>query len=238
MRARATAFADVSRLVCDDDAAVAGNRPPIALRLLFKMKSTADPLHVRRLRLHRGWYLLLLSIFLISIMWHTLRSISTVAVLPLLTETVAAVSPVVHLNYTSYRGTSLANGVTQWLGVRYAAPPVGDLRFREPEPPETEDGVVDADSFKPICLGTDAGPPSNESAEDCLYLNIFAPSTAKKKSKLPVYFFIQGGGFNTNSNANYNGSGLVTASDMNIVVVNFNYRGTLAYSNSHSEVTS
>lgn len=56
-------------------------------------------------------------------------------------------------------------------------------------------------------------------------MNIFAPSGAKKGSKLPVYFFIQGGGFNTNSNANYNGSGLVTASGMNIVVVNFNYRG-------------
>jgi len=39
-----------------------------------------------------------------------------------------------------------------------------------------------------------------------------------------VYFFIQGGGFNTDSNPNYNGSGLITASDFNIVVVNFNYR--------------
>ncbi|KAK5163757.1 uncharacterized protein LTR77_010430 [Saxophila tyrrhenica] len=137
---------------------------------------------------------------------------------------VLAVSSTVHLNYTSYRGTALKNGVTQWLGVRYAAPPLGDLRFREPQPPLAEDGVVDADAYKPICLGTAAGPPTNESAEDCLYMNIFAPSSAKKGSKLPVYFFIQGGGFNTNSNANYNGSGLVMASDMNIVVVNFNYR--------------
>ena len=139
-------------------------------------------------------------------------------------QTVLAVSPVVHLNYTSYRGTALDNGVTQWLGVRFAAPPLGDLRFREPQNPPTEAGVFDADTLPPICLGTDAGPPTDEMSEDCLFLNVFAPSTARKGSKLPVYFFIQGGGFNINSNANYNGSGLIAASDMNIVVVNFNYR--------------
>lgn len=53
---------------------------------------------------------------------------------------------------------------------------------------------------------------------------MFAPSNATTNSKLPVYVFIQGGGFNTNSNANYNGTGLVTASGNNIVVVTFNYR--------------
>ncbi|KAK3722785.1 hypothetical protein LTR37_002357 [Vermiconidia calcicola] len=140
-------------------------------------------------------------------------------------QTVLAVSPVVHLNYTSYRGTSLPNGVTQWLGVRYAAPPVGELRFRPPQSPESLDGdVVDADTFGPYCLGTGQGPPTDGMGEDCLFMNIWAPSTAKKGSKLPIYFFIQGGGFNTNSNANYNGSGLVTASDNNIIVINFNYR--------------
>jgi carboxylesterase type B len=41
-----------------------------------------------------------------------------------------------------------------------------------------------------------------EMAEDCLFINVFAPSTATKGSKFSVYFFIQGGGFNTNSNAN------------------------------------
>lgn len=195
------------------------------------MKSTGSVLPVHRflLHIHRGWYIVLQSVFLLVLMLHALLSIPAVAVLPLFAQAVTAVSPVVHLNYTSYRGTSLPNGVTEWLGVRYAAPPIGDLRFREPQPPESEDGVIDADAYKPFCLGTAAGPPSNESAEDCLYMNIFAPSTASKGSKLPVFFFIQGGGFNTNSNANLNGSGLVTASDNNIVVVNFNYRGILAH---------
>ena len=139
-------------------------------------------------------------------------------------QTVLAVDPVVQLNYTSYRGTALGNGVTQWLGVRFAAPPVGDLRFTEPQDPEIQSGVQEADAFGPICIGTGSGPPNDEMNEDCLLLNVFAPSNANKGSKLPVYFFIQGGGFNTNSNANYNGSGLIEASDMNIVVVNINYR--------------
>ncbi|KAI7002083.1 alpha/beta-hydrolase [Hortaea werneckii] len=136
-----------------------------------------------------------------------------------------AVQPVVNLDYSSYRGTSLPNGVTQWLGIRYAAPPLGDLRFAAPQAPLSTNGtVIDADAHGPICLGTDKGPPTNESSEDCLFMDIYAPSNTTKWSKLPVFFFIQGGGFNTNSNANYNGSGLIEASDMNIVVVNFNYR--------------
>jgi carboxylesterase type B len=53
---------------------------------------------------------------------------------------------------------------------------------------------------------------------------VFAPSGATNQSKLPVFFFIQGGGFNANSNPNLNGSGLIIASDMNIVVVEINYR--------------
>lgn len=61
-------------------------------------------------------------------------------------------------------------------------------------------------------------------SEDCLFLDVYAPSNATTHSKLPVYLFIQGGGFNDNSNANYNGTGLVTASGNNIVVINFNYR--------------
>jgi carboxylesterase type B len=73
-------------------------------------------------------------------------------------------------------------------------------------------------------LGTGASPTDNTTSEDCLFLDVYAPTNATSKSKLPVYFFIQGGGFNANGNANYNGSGLIKASGMNIVVVNFNYR--------------
>lgn len=58
-------------------------------------------------------------------------------------------------------------------------------------------------------------------SEDCLFLDVFAPTNA---TNLPVFFWIQGGGYNSLSNANYDGTGLIEASDYNIVVVTFNYR--------------
>lgn len=62
-------------------------------------------------------------------------------------------------------------------------------------------------------------------SEDCLFLDVYAPTDAlESNKKLPVYFFIQGGGFASLSNQNYNGTGLVEASELNIVVVTFNYR--------------
>lgn len=58
---------------------------------------------------------------------------------------VFAVEPTVHLNYATYKGTSLSNGITQWLGMRFAAPPVGKLRFSAPQDPLQEYGVQNAD---------------------------------------------------------------------------------------------
>jgi carboxylesterase type B len=134
-----------------------------------------------------------------------------------------------HLGYSSYNGRALSNGVTQWLGIRYAAPPLGDLRFAAPEDPHSVPGIVEADAHGPICLSTlssgEKAPLSTpQMNEDCLFMDIYAPTNATKGSELPVMFFLQGGGFNTNSNANFNGTGLVLASQMNMVVVTFNYR--------------
>jgi len=65
----------------------------------------------------------------------------------------------------------------------------------------------------------------NGSSEDCLFLDVYAPTEAgQSKGLLPVFVFIQGGGFNADGNPNLNGSGLIAASDNNIVIVTFNYR--------------
>jgi carboxylesterase type B len=63
-----------------------------------------------------------------------------------------------------------------------------------------------------------------ETSEDCLFLNIWAPSNASSINPVPVYVFINGGGFGSDSNANMNGSNIVIASGKNVAVVNFNYR--------------
>ncbi|EJU04779.1 alpha/beta-hydrolase [Dacryopinax primogenitus] len=147
-------------------------------------------------------------------------SLAALAGLPL----VDAVDPLVKLNYITYRGVARSTGVTEWLGIRYAAPPLGELRWRAPQAPLNNETVIEADTHGLICLSTPGTPGDPTTSEDCLYLDVYAPSNASSSSKLPVYLFIQGGGFNVDSNPNYNGTGLIQASEMNIVIVNFNYR--------------
>lgn len=138
---------------------------------------------------------------------------------------VLAVDVAVYLNYSTYIGTAQAEtGVTQWLGIRYAAPPLGELRFMPPEDPPVISTPQSAYDHGTYCLATDGASSDTATSEDCLFLDVYAPSSATPTSKLPVYFFIQGGGFNTNSNPNLNGTGLVNASGNNIIVITFNYR--------------
>jgi hypothetical protein len=66
------------------------------------------------------------------------------AVLTALSALVSARDVVVDLGYARYRGEALSNGVAQWLGIRYAAPPVGSLRFAAPQDPEDEYEIQDA----------------------------------------------------------------------------------------------
>ncbi|KAK3330408.1 Alpha/Beta hydrolase protein [Apodospora peruviana] len=142
-------------------------------------------------------------------------------------------NPVVDLNYTVYEGRRLPNGVDSFLGMRYAAPPLGNLRWRAPAAPHRTGGVEQAAyvrrgiSFRPICLGIGRHLPMNDQDEDCLFVNVWAPSDASPRSRLPVWVFIQGGGgkgYQSNANANWNGAGVVEKSGHEIVVVNFNYR--------------
>ncbi|KAJ4417773.1 hypothetical protein N0V85_001708 [Neurospora sp. IMI 360204] len=128
------------------------------------------------------------------------------------------------LTYTSYEGIRLSNGVNAFLGMRYAAPPLGDLRWRAPVEPKRTDTVEKADQFGPICLGAGVSAPFPGQDEDCLFVNVWAPANATEKSKLPVWVFIGGGGYNALTNANWNGSEVVEKSGHNIVMLDFNYR--------------
>jgi para-nitrobenzyl esterase len=111
----------------------------------------------------------------------------------------------------SVRGV-LEGSTLAWRGVPYAAPPVGALRWALPQPAPTYPGVRDASSYAPICDADGSG------SEDCLYVNVFAPATARPGSSLPVAFFIHGG---------YVGAGDDTAralTDHGVVVVTINFR--------------
>ena len=79
----------------------------------------------------------------VHVVYSVLTSVVFVASYP-----VGPSSPIVDLGYTQYQGTELANGITQWLGMRYAAPPVGNLRFRTPEDPIPSSGLQIADKVQ------------------------------------------------------------------------------------------
>jgi len=120
--------------------------------------------------------------------------------------------------------------VTAWLGVPYAAAPVGPLRFQEPAPVEPWSGVRPATTRGPAAIQPRGiGEPTSE---DCLCLNIWSPTGATGptggQTLRPVLFWIHGGGFTTGSGAQYGGAGLALLGD--IVVVTINYRlGVLGF---------
>lgn len=124
-------------------------------------------------------------------------------------------------------GTTVAGGINRFLGMRFAAPPVGDLRWRPPVPPPNSTTVQSAANFGPICLGISVPLPNTAESEDCLFVNVWAPQDANTTSKLPVWLFIQGGGYVSNSNANWDGAEVIQQSGNKIVFVNFNYRVAL-----------
>ena len=117
------------------------------------------------------------------------------------------------------------NGVNQFLGIPYAAPPTGSLRWKPPAPP-AHHALLDATEFANSCpqvteLGAFAGPATID--EDCLYLNVFTTGTSPKK---PVIVWIHGGGNVDGETADYDGSKLATGGPLGTptVVVSINYR--------------
>jgi acetylcholinesterase len=111
---------------------------------------------------------------------------------------VPANAPRVDLDYARYVGTKRSNGVYAFLGMRYAAAPVGDLRWRAPvEPPLSSASWEPALKFRPVCLGNAVSALDSSEDEDCLFVNVWTPSNATVNSRLPVWVFIQGGGMFT-----------------------------------------
>uniref|UniRef100_A0A8C3BA76 Carboxylic ester hydrolase n=1 Tax=Cairina moschata TaxID=8855 RepID=A0A8C3BA76_CAIMO len=151
-----------------------------------------------------------------------------------------AEQPEVVTNYGSVRGyqvkvNAAERSVNVFLGLPFAKPPVGPLRFSEPQPPEPWEGVRDAASYPPMCLQdkvlgqyfSDAITNRKEKvrlqiSEDCLYLNVYTPVSTEEQEKLPVFVWIHGGGLVFGAASSYDGSAL--AAFDNVVVVTIQYR--------------
>ncbi len=131
-----------------------------------------------------------------------------------------------------------------YKGIPYAAPPVGNLRWQPPRPPEPWKGVRSADTLPPACIQTLEGSRlpwteefmhQGEISEDCLNLNIWTGAPSENE-KLPVMVYIYGGGFTEGSNAVavYDGEALARKG---VVLVDINYRVGLLGFLAHPELT-
>ncbi len=115
-------------------------------------------------------------------------------------------------------GFETDNGTHAWLGIPYAKPPLGELRWKAPRP-----AVAWSGQYKALDFSSDCVQPSHGS-EDCLYLNVWAPGHVETDQLLPVMFWIHGGG-NTSGSSNsvvYDGANLAYHHDL--IVVSINYR--------------
>jgi len=116
------------------------------------------------------------------------------------------------------------NDVVVFKGIPFAAPPVGEFRWRPPQPVSPWEGIRDASKFAPNCAqggwGAAPGTIAEGSSEDCLYLNLWLPTNFKTADKLPVMVWIHGGGF-TGGSGNTSGNGFA---QKGVILVSMNYR--------------
>ncbi|KAG7473538.1 hypothetical protein MATL_G00096960 [Megalops atlanticus] len=125
-----------------------------------------------------------------------------------------------------------AQTVFAYLGIPFAEPPVGVLRFSAPQSPRAWQGLRDATAFPPLCLQNMnhtkrmwdfyAGRyPPLRTSEDCLYLNVYTPVKPGQPHQLPVMVWIHGGGFLMGGASLYDGSSLAAFGDVVIVIIQY-----------------
>ena len=148
--------------------------------------------------------------------------------------TAAQKPPAVRLDTGELQGVA-DDGIATYKGIPFAAPPVGELRWRPPQPAAPWTGVRQATEFGADCMQGRFGPPQASGApppppppgpkpsEDCLFVNVWSPANATPGAKLPVMFWIYGGGFVGGSSA-YPGTSGTQFAKHGVVLVAANYR--------------
>jgi para-nitrobenzyl esterase len=131
-------------------------------------------------------------------------------------------APVVATDEGPVRGTTLGS-MQAFRGIPYAAPPVGNLRWRAPQASPGWQGVLDASAFAPHCPQAASPYGAASTSESCLYLNVFTPDKTNNglPHLLPVMFWIHGGGLVVGESDGYDPTPLVSKG---VIVVSINYR--------------
>ncbi|MDJ1482587.1 carboxylesterase family protein [Cytophagaceae bacterium YF14B1] len=148
-------------------------------------------------------------------------------------------SPLVKTAQGTVEGVTEKSGIRAFKGIPFAAPPVGQLRWKEPQPPQPWKGVRKADKFGPRAMQRavfgDMNFRSNGMSEDCLYLNVWTPAKSGNE-KLPVLVYYYGGGYmaGDGSEPRYDGENMA---QKGIVTVTVNYRLGVFGFLAHPELT-
>ncbi|KAJ7815976.1 Alpha/Beta hydrolase protein [Mycena olivaceomarginata] len=138
----------------------------------------------------------------------------------------AAALSTVTLDYGTFTGlTDTTNAIIYFRGVRYADPPVGELRWRAAvSPPTTQLGNVTATDFGAACIATTQSAASSSTSEDCLFGNVYVPIATTANSALPVLVYFHGGGFEGGSSNGAPPENIIQPSSKPLLFVTFNYR--------------
>ncbi|XP_064474869.1 acetylcholinesterase-like [Ornithodoros turicata] len=147
--------------------------------------------------------------------------------------TAAATETTLRTTGGQIRGTvEITDGkpVARYLGIPYAKPPIGPLRYRPPEPAAPWQGILDTTEFRASCVQANGSFPSSlpwlvdkrTVSEDCLFLNIWVPQTSDREKAILIW--IHGGGFRTGSPATELYDGKLLAAVGDIMVVSVAYR--------------
>jgi para-nitrobenzyl esterase len=166
-----------------------------------------------------------------SSLWRSFFKSSALVVALFFTTFVSAQSPQVSIDSGTLQGEA-SSGVIAFKGIPYALPPLGELRWRAPQPVKPWTGVREAKAYAHDCLQNpfdqDMAPPVQPTSEDCLYLNVLVP-TQKHAMPLPVMVWIHGGGsvIGGTTPAVYQGYAFAKHG---VIFVSINYRlGRLGY---------
>jgi len=139
----------------------------------------------------------------------------------------AAVGPTAKVEQGLLQGVR-EDGLAVYKGIPFAAPPVGELRWRAPQPAAKWEGVRPAEKFAPECVQGSYGGPAPAMSEDCLYLNVWSPAKSAS-ARVPVLVWIYGGGFAGGATSIPDYSGEVLAKK-GVVLVSIAYRlGSLGF---------
>ncbi|KAG8239169.1 hypothetical protein J437_LFUL018574 [Ladona fulva] len=186
----------------------------------------------RRLQFNPGYLLKMTSVqllFIILVLFHGIESIDPIVEIP-------GQGMIQGIKMTTLGGKTIHG----FLGVPYAKPPVGDLRFLEPQPPEPFIGVWNASHFRPQCLQyRHILPPGHDKVygdEDCLYANIYTPEIPMSGEKKfhDVIINFHGGAFMFGSGEFYGPKYLL---DRDVILVSINYRlGPLGFLSLEDEI--